>query len=200
MKNDNLGTPKESWNESSIGYSVHINATATNRKRHKLNQDSADTIENRNAGIRGVAVADGLGGYSYARMASEQAVRKMKFRILALQSPDEIDLQNLFQQTHQDLIEYWADYCAQQGISPAVNKCFKTTLIVALETEQYIYLGYVGNGCIWSLRPSSMVQIERLPFPWTATNLLNPHVKIGKRGKEVLTRYLSPESDPARTP
>jgi len=158
--------------------------TATNRQE---NQDSCEVAENE--ALKAVIVADGLGSYEYADLASKFVTQNIKTQIE--HSTEEIDFEKMFKQAKSKLIEYAQDFENKKGITLDKNNSFGTSLIVAIEDAHRIKVAYVGNGAIWHLRGNFNHFNKTKYLPWNMLNYLNPHSVQNEVGKEAMYKLIS---------
>lgn len=158
---------------------------------HKtVNQDSFHCVRNENANISAIMVADGLGSHYGAEFASAIATKTLADHLQAACAGDELDLPALFAQAWQNIQEYACKNSPLQPGNAAPKDSFGTTLLCAVETEEHITLGYVGNGAIFHLRANFNTFPTQQLLPWTALNYLNPH-SIPQDGRAALEKLLS---------
>lgn len=129
-----------------------------------------------------VLVADGIGTSTNAKEGAEFIIERAE-TILKEQNVSEINLQGLFVQLQRDLQAMILEKYEEPS-----EKSFRTTLIIAIETEDKFIIGYLGNGAILHVRGNITTFRDDYYIPWVCTNYLNPHT-IPKEGKEALYGY-----------
>lgn len=135
-----------------------------------------------------MAVADGLGSYAYAELASQVVCDALKKQLTPNQIPD---ITTLFKQATQVLVSFSTQYITEHNLSLDHSKAFGTTLIVAIETETEFICGYCGNGGIFHIR-GNFHQFQPTQYlPWNGINYLNPHTIQNEQGKEALYKLLA---------
>ncbi|MEM9822934.1 MAG: protein phosphatase 2C domain-containing protein [Bacteroidota bacterium] len=161
-------------------------ARATNKA---VNQDFGLVINHSSLPLSGVAVADGLGSFYRAEVASRVACETME-RLILEKDDFPICYQELFQAAEQGLIQRVEENKVWLEEMPDASQAFGTSLICAVELEKTIELAYLGNGAIFHLRgnfndfPSSRL------LPWNSVNYLNPHT-IDQNGKEAMYKLIA---------
>lgn len=178
-------------------HSITCVATATNRIKEDENQDSCDVAENKALNLKAVIVADGLGSYEYAELASKIAVKSIKTQIESLSSKEDIDFRQMFKNAKSELVQFTQDFSKEQGIVLDRENSFGTSLIVALEDAHLIKVAYVGNGAVWHIRGNFNHFRKTKYLPWNALNYLNPHTVQNEMGKEAMYRLISISDDDA---
>ncbi|MCX6294839.1 MAG: PP2C family serine/threonine-protein phosphatase, partial [Bacteroidetes bacterium] len=99
---------------------------------------------------------------------------------------------DMYQQAKTELVNFSKEVLKdKEEIS---EDLFGTTAITVFETENKIFIAYVGNGAIWHIRGSYSVFTSPYLFPWNAINLLNPHT-LPENGKEALYRLFTDKND-----
>ena len=185
-------------------------ASATYRQHPADNQDAVRTADCPVRGLRAVVVADGLGSQEHAGLGARWAVDIVAHLIESAPAlaPEwepahawsEKEMRNLFVQARQGLRERAEAYCAEEDIDCDRENSFGTTLLIAIETETTVWLGYVGNGAIWHIRGGFNDFLENQYLPWNALNYLNPHTLQNSQGKEALYRLISPSDEDESEP
>lgn len=174
-------------------YSVSIIATATNTNKSE-NQDSKGEFEV--ADFKAIFIADGLGSFKYARLASERVIDFFKENAATLNSFDtknhNLKFVEVFKQAKQKLIDFSNEFLKEE--EKEEENLFGTTVITVFETEDKISIAYAGNGAVWHIRGNFNEFPVSYHFPWNAVNYLNPHT-IPEQGKEALYRLISNSSD-----
>jgi serine/threonine protein phosphatase PrpC len=157
------------------------------------NQDAFECVQNPEAGISAVVVADGIGSHYGAESASHIAVKTVAERLREAAVGDAIDMRGLFIEAWQKILEY-----ACENPPPAeeeLKDSYGTTLLCAIETSEQIVLGYAGNGAIFHIRGNFNTFPAQQLLPWTALNYLNPH-SVPQHGRAALSRMLSLKAQP----
>jgi len=170
-------------------------ATATPRDDPRGNEDAFAVLGGPAVPVRGVAVADGVGSYSHARLAADAAVRGVAAASGALRRPAPAALRALFQAAHAAVREAARDESGDGGEAPAAES-FGTTLLVALDTPADLWAAYLGNGAIWHVRGNFDGFPAATALPWCAVNVLAPH-SVLHHGREVLYRIVDASAEPA---
>ncbi len=170
-------------------------ASATYRQRPTDNEDAVGTAECPAHGLRAVVIADGLGSQEHAGLGAQWSVETVTHLIESATRWSAPDMRHLFVQARQRLRERAEVYCAQENLVCDWEQSFGTTLIVAVEDEHSLWLGYVGNGAIWHVRGGFNEFSENQYLPWNALNYLNPHTLQNEHGKEALYRLISTAED-----
>jgi serine/threonine protein phosphatase PrpC len=164
--------------------SLIATATITNKSE---NQDCKGEFEGIN--FNALFIADGLGSYKYAKLASERIIDFFLNETKNYQGDIQgIKFLDLYRQAKQKLISFANDAISEE--EKQEDNLFGTTLISVLETFDKIRLSYVGNGAIWHIRGNFNEFPSSYLFPWSAVNILNPHT-IPENGKEALYRLIS---------
>ena len=132
--------------------SIVCATTATNRIKENENQDFYEVAENNALNLKAVIVADGLGSYAYAELASQYVAKNLKEQIEQLSVMEEIDFEKMFKQAKSELIKCSQHIENKKKIVLNKDNSFGTSLIVAIEDANRIKVAYVGNGAIWHLR------------------------------------------------
>ena len=159
--------------------SIFASATITNKSE---NQDSKGEIISNF--LNAVLVADGLGSYKYAKQASNLVIESLSKQLENIENSSYLDFAKCFKTAKEKLVKL-----EKEGEKDSEN-LYGTTVIVLVETEKTIKIGYVGNGAIWHIRGNFDEFPPAYHFPWNAVNLLNPH-SISENGKEALYRLIS---------
>jgi serine/threonine protein phosphatase PrpC len=167
--------------------SVLAVATITNKK---TNQDACAAVLNQRAGIAALIVADGVGSHYGAEIASAAAVEALREELDRISDPSSIDLRNLFSKAAEALGRKVSAITEQLPPGLNENNAFGTTLICAVETEDSIRVGYVGNGGILRIRGDFTEFPDSCILPWCVVNYLSPH-SISLQGKNALDRIVS---------
>lgn len=154
--------------------------------RKKENQDSC-------IGFKGlfnvIIVADGVGSSAHAKESAEEVVKRAEM-ILKEETLEDLNLNTIFKQIQEDL----QTTIAEKNPIPDPDS-YRTTLIVAIETEDKFIVGYVGNGAILHIRGNVTEFREDIYYlPWVCTNYLNPHT-FPNKGKETLYKYFGFHND-----
>ncbi len=156
--------------------------SVTPRPEPERNEDACVSVCVPRAGVRGVAVADGLGSYSRAGEAAREVAEEAA-EWLRVETEDfgRATLPRLFAQVHARLRAYARE---EAGGADPEPQTFGTTLLVGLDAGAELVAAYAGNGAVWHIRGN----VDRFPsagMPWNAVNLLNPH-SVPSDGREVL--------------
>jgi len=171
--------------------SISCVLTGTDRLNIKENQDSFETAINKNLNIKAIIIADGLGSFQYSGLASKVVVKSVKSQIENLKLKEKIDLKNIFKNSKLDLISFTEKYKKRKKITFDQENSFATSLIVLIENEEYVNIGYVGNGAIWHIRGNFNHFNKSKYLPWNSMNYLNPHSIQNEFGKEALYKLIS---------
>lgn len=163
-------------------------ATATPREDPAANEDAFAVLGGSAANVRGVALADGLGSYSHARLAAHAAVRGVEAASRALGRPSATGVRALFTAAH-SAVRRAARAGPGGEAGPPAAQSFGTTLLVAFDTPAELWAAYVGNGAIWHVRGNFDGFPATTALPWCAVNLLSPH-SVLCHGREVLYRLV----------
>jgi serine/threonine protein phosphatase PrpC len=174
--------------------SIISTATITDKAE---NQDSCGEFDGSN--FKTIFVADGLGTYKYAKLASEKVIEFFLKSATELNSNNKlktkefhINYKEVFSQAKTELINFSKEFLKdKESIS---NNLFGTTAITLFETKDKITIAYAGNGAIWHIRGSYNVFTSPYLFPWNSINLLNPH-SLPENGKEALIKLISENDD-----
>lgn len=173
-------------------YDNSVIATATNTSKSE-NQDSKSEFEEEN--FKAFFIADGLGSFKYAQLASKRITDFFKEKSAMLRSSSTNDGQNfneVFKLAKQKLIDFSDEFLKEDEKNE--ENLFGTTAIATYETEDKISIAYVGNGAIWHIRGNFNEFPASYHFPWNVINYLNPHT-IPENGKEALYRLISNSTD-----
>jgi len=155
----------------------------------EVNQDYTLVNHLKSLGYSVMAVADGLGSSFESEKASKFICENL-IQILENTNNEKLELEEIFKQIASNLaqkfqVETVEDYYA--------NNCYRSTLIVVIETNDTYTIGYVGNGGILHIRGDFNTFPSRIYLPWNAINLLNPH-SVAEEGKNAMYRYMSPDN------
>jgi len=155
-----------------------------------VNQDSCASSEN------AVVVADGLGSFFRAEVASDFAAKALKKK-LETAEPAQLSqsqwFEKAFEEVQQELKE---SPQANLSVVPDTHKrdqAFGTTLLCAVAHDELLTVAYVGNGAILHLRGGFNEFPGMYILPWNAVNYLNPH-SIPQDGRNAMNRYIAPVS------
>jgi serine/threonine protein phosphatase PrpC len=166
---------------------------------HKVvNQDAFVCVKNSRRQLSAVIVADGLGSHFGAEIASMTAVQTVADRLSNACSGDEIDVGELFHEAWLRIVDVARQNYSSQTPDPDDKDSFGTTLLCAIETDDAITLGYVGNGAIFHLRGNFNQFPASTVLPWTAMNYLNPH-SVPRDGRAAINKLLSLKARPQQT-
>lgn len=157
-----------------------------------VNQDYITKFKNKNLGISGIIVADGLGSHYLAEKGSEICVEELK---LLLEKSDsfQFNFEELFKKVLSKLREISSKIDEIKNLESKRN-VLGTTLICIVEYIDKFVIAYVGNGSIWHIRGNFTHFPPHRYLPWSSMNILNPHTN-DEDGKEVLYKLFSLESD-----
>lgn len=157
-----------------------------------INQDYISKFENKNLGVSGIIVADGLGSHYLAEKGSEICVQELK---ILLESLDvfQPNFEELFKTVLYNLKDK-AELIAEIQKLESKQNVLGTTLICIIEYEDKFVIAYIGNGSIWHIRGNYTHFPPQRYLPWSSINLLNPHTN-DEDGKEALYRLFSLESN-----
>ena len=167
-----------------------LTACAT-RQSKQVNQDAC--VSSANA----VVVADGLGSFFKAEVASRFAAEALKSK---LDAADDAQLsqskwfEQAFDEVQQELA---ASPLADLTVVPSTHKkeqAFGTTLLCAAAHGETLTIAYVGNGAILHLRGGFNEFPTTRILPWNALNYLNPH-NVPQDGRSAMNRYIAPVSE-----
>ncbi|MFN6037801.1 MAG: protein phosphatase 2C domain-containing protein [Bacteroidota bacterium] len=174
--------------------SIISTATITDKSE---NQDCRGEFEGSN--FKTISVADGLGTYTFAKLASENVIdyftasaSKLDSSIKENEKGIQLNLKELFLQAKSELIKFSKEFLKDKEVIS--SNLFGTTAITVFETKDKIIITYVGNGAIWHIRGSYNVFTSPYLFPWNSINLLNPH-SLPENGKEALIKLISVNDD-----
>ena len=171
--------------------SISCLATTTNRVNATANQDSYASAENRRLALKALIVADGLGSFEYAELASQVVTQQVKVSLEEMRSAKELDFHKLFKEAKAELIRFAERFEQEKGLTINRDQSFGTTLIVAVEEARCFRIAYVGNGAIWHIRGNFNQFHHTKYLPWNALNYLNPHSVQNEMGKEAVYRLIS---------
>lgn len=171
--------------------SIIGSASITNKSE---NQDSNLEFEGDNFNC--LFLADGLGSFKYAKLSSSKVTEFLKETVKELDFNSKVidssDFLKLFELTKLKLMDFSDTVISEE--EKKEQNLFGTTAITLLETEDKIYIAYVGNGAIWHIRGNFNEFPASYPFPWCAVNYLNPHT-IPEHGKEALYKLFTNNSE-----
>ena len=168
--------------------SVYYSGSVSNKN---INEDSHLCTNNEYLKI--IAVADGLGSYTYPQIASSETIGYIcnnRNQII----DDEDSIPSLFEAIRDNL----SNIAEQEYSNAPADKLLGTTLILGLETKDKIVFAYIGNGAILHINPT-FLEFNDKDDPWFITNLLNPHT-IPQNGKEAMYKLLSNDTGVDATP
>lgn len=155
--------------------------------RKKENQDSCSGFKEL---FNVIIVADGVGSSAHAKEGAEEVVKRAEM-MLKEETLEGLNLNTIFKQIQEDL----QTTIAEKNPIPNPDS-YRTTLIVAIETEDKFIVGYVGNGAILHIRGNvTEFSLNRSYLPWVCINYLNPHTNISNEGKETLYKYFGFHND-----
>lgn len=158
-------------------------------------EDFSSTFTNKDNGVIGFILADGMGSRVKAKETSEFIGKRTQCLLEEANCFQPEDLKDLFCKVHGELIQYAKDKEPDQLHGDSVSQ-YGSTLLVCLEWQKKLIVAYTGNGAIWHIRGNAFNSHENRILPWGIVNLLNPHT-IPENGKEALYRYFSTETDTA---
>ena len=164
------------------------------RSPKPVNQDSFAFVRNEKANLSAIIVADGLGSHYGAELASAAAVKKVSELLHAVDSGDEIAMPALFAEAWNSIQEKMRSTPLPPSLAPPAQDMFGTTLLCAIERQDDIVLGYVGNGAIYHIRGNFNTFPPSQLLPWSAVNYLNPH-SVPENGQAAITRLLSAKAE-----
>lgn len=152
-----------------------------------INEDAIFVAVNENYNV--FAVADGLGSYKEATVASSSVMDYLEKNLSKI-SDSKDDIEQLFLGAQQFLYELskTEEYASEEPFN-----LFGTTLILCVESERKITFAYVGNGAILQIR-GNLNQFDAMDNPWFSSDLMIPH-SIPEKGREALYRLLSNSDD-----
>lgn len=136
-----------------------------------------------------LAIADGLGSFHQAEIASAFAVKKAVEELALLTAGADLDFDQLFETIQAGLQEISDNASAHKG------PCLGTTLICVMESSDRYQIAYLGNGAIFHIRGDFNHFSDRVFLPWNSVNLLNPHTRE-EGGKNAMYKLLSPYAKP----
>lgn len=157
-----------------------------------INQDYISKFENKNLGVSGILVADGLGSHYLAEKGSEICVQELKKSLENLDA-FQPNFEELFKSVLHKLKEEAERIEEIQKLESKQN-VLGTTLICIIEYADKFVIAYIGNGSIWHIRGNFTHFSPQRYLPWSSINLLNPHTN-DEDGKEALYKLFSLESD-----
>jgi PPM family protein phosphatase len=167
-------------------------ATATNTNKSE-NQDSKGEFEDES--FKAIFIADGLGTYKYARLASARAIDFFKANAQNVNSSlkeHNPKFHEVFKLAKEKLIDFANENFREEDKEE--KHLYGTTAIALFENAEKIAVAYVGNGAVWHIRGNFNDFPGAYHYPWNAVNYLNPHT-IPEQGKEALYRLISNSSD-----
>lgn len=181
-------------------------ASATYRQRPSDNQDAVAVAACPARNLRAIIVADGLGSQEYAGLGARWSVEMVTGLIHSAAATEHpatwsaTEMRELFIQARQGLRERALAFCRDENLDCDPERTFGTTLIIAIEEANSLWVGYVGNGAIWHLRGGFNDFMGNQYIPWNALNYLNPHTLQNLQGKEALYRLISIAEDDEAEP
>ncbi|RPH33033.1 MAG: hypothetical protein EHM93_06895 [Bacteroidales bacterium] len=159
-----------------------------------VNQDWDCNSRNDSIGANLIAIADGLGSFDKAELASSAIIKSIKDYFKKAETIKEVELQPLFEKLAKSL-----DYDINKNLDEnqkIPENAYGTTSICAIETQDFFKIGYSGNGAILHLKGNFIDFPEDIYYlPWCLKNYLNPHT-VPENGKEALYKYLSYGASP----
>ncbi len=170
---------------AAMGRTIIAGATYSTKP---VNEDAFAFAADPGAGMAALVVADGIGSHRGADWGSRHACEA--FLAAAGANLDGMPSPNLRQMllgVQRTLHEN----------PPAVTDAFTagsghgTTLVSAVQADDRLHLGYLGNGGAWIIRSDFNDFPSSASTPWTAINLLSPHSRC-QDGREVLHKFVSP--------
>ena len=167
-----------------------LTACAT-RGLKPINQDACDST------VNAVVVADGLGSFFKAEVASKFAAETLKAKLEG-SAPAELESPLWYGKAFAEIQkELEASPLADLGLIPESQPkeaAYGTTLLCAVAHPEALTIAYVGNGAILHLRGGFDEFPATVILPWNAVNYLNPH-SIAQGGKNAMTRYIAAVSN-----
>jgi len=164
------------------------------------NQDSCAVVQNEEASLTAMIVADGIGSHFAADQGSHVVTESAASTLAELGKGSPVDLEDVFRKAHTHLKKHVDDHAEEIPADVDWANAFGTTLLCAVETRRHLLLGYVGNGALVHIRGNFNSFPASQLLPWSAINYLNPH-SFSRNGKNVLYKLLSPRSQaPAVSP
>lgn len=156
-----------------------------------MNQDACASSEN------AIVVADGLGSFFRAEVASDFAAKALNKKLEAAE-PAQLNQSQWFEKAFEEVQqEFKNSPVADLAAVPDTHKrdqAFGTTLLCAAAHEDLLTVAYVGNGAILHLRGGFNEFPGMYVLPWNAVNYLNPH-SIPEDGRNAMNRYIAPISE-----
>lgn len=160
-----------------------------------INQDFFVATEIPNGEQKLMVIADGIGSFYKAEVASEFVCKFVNDRLMTTKVGEMPNFRCLFDEAQLALRQHIEDVYKLEMADVDTQKAFGTTIISCIETDNIIYLAYLGNGGIYHFRgnfnhfPASSPQNS---LPWCAINLLNPH-SIWEKGKNAMYKFIAYE-------
>ncbi|MGD1847483.1 MAG: protein phosphatase 2C domain-containing protein, partial [Salibacteraceae bacterium] len=163
---------------------------AASTTAHASKQGCARVLTSEVSPHQGLLIASGLVATEQDEQGANCVAESMVNYYRTAQNPS---IDEAFEKAQTDVANLIAHNFEEAALTETSENSFQSTAMVALETDQHLELGYLGNGGIFHLRGHYGLFLDDYIVPKLFTNYLMPHVGIDS-GKLPLYGFIGPDN------